>query len=379
MNALTCFPHFNRRFACFQSRLLLLALLLTLFTVTDAASNPPQTLADIFRRIATAERETSYVGKRFSISWTSNDSFAREELVVHQPPTIHFIKLLSPMGENQPPMGREKPMDREQWRDREHTDKAPGAPPPRRHFRGGEFFPPPHPPIELMSPKDIELLNQNYQFRYAPSEQIAGHATDLLTIEPRFEGRPTKRLWVAQDKGVILRLEALNPQGNVYYMSVYTQISFQPEQVQQKVTELQLSKESGRGMMRPAEPVPLSEAQKALNHQLILPAYLPQGFQLQNVMLMKFRPEPAVHLLYTDGLMMFSLFESKEKPSREPRSRGEDVLIEQLHKIPVQIMERRRIHILRWFQGGLSFTLIGELSRPEMTRIAESLILSSAP
>jgi len=127
------------------------------------------------------------------------------------------------------------------------------------------------------------------------------------------------------------------------------------------------------------EPVPLSEAQGAFNGQLVLPAYLPQGFQLQNVTLMKFRPEPTVHLRYTDGLMVVSLFESKGTPPREQQSNGEDVRTEQIHQTPVQIMERRQIRILRWFQGNMNLTLIGELSRPEMLRIAESLILNAAP
>jgi anti-sigma factor RsiW len=77
--------------------------------------------------------------------------------------------------------------------------------------------------------------------------------------------------------------------------------------------------------------------------------------------------------------MVVSLFESKGAPPREQQSSGEDVWIEQIHQTPVQIMERRQIRILRWFQGNMNLTLIGELSRPEMLRIAESLLLNAAP
>jgi negative regulator of sigma E activity len=352
-------------------------------TVADAASDPTPTLASVLQRIASAEREVSYVGRRILISWTDDGSLAREELVVHQPPAIHFVKPLTPSGDSPPPISREAGRGRGPMSKDFRSDG-----PTKRRFKGREFGPHPQQPIELMSPKDIELLSQNYQFQYTASEKIAGYETDLLTIQPRFEGRPTKRLWMAKDKGIILRMEARDAQGNTNFMAVYTQISFRPEQVEQKVNELRLKEEPRhprpgerppRGRLGPIEPVPLPAAQEAFNHQLILPAYLPQGFQLQNVTLMKFRPEPTVHLRYTDGLMVVSLFESKGAPPREQQSSGEDVRIEQIHQTSVQIMERRQIRILRWFQGNMNLTLIGELSRPEMLRIAESLLLNAAP
>ena len=93
--------------------------------------------------------------------------------------------------------------------------------------------------MATLSQKEVELLAQNYTFDSVPADPIAGQETDLVTVSPRFEARPTKRLYLARDTGVILRIEDFDPEGNLRFMSVYTQISFEEDAVAQKLAERQ--------------------------------------------------------------------------------------------------------------------------------------------
>jgi negative regulator of sigma E activity len=352
--------------------LLFLTVPLMLMASANAEPDDQRTFAKILQHIISSPRQVSYVGKQISIAWTPEGCQAQEELVLHQPPSTHFVKVLTPPVENRWPRRMEGLRRRGGPERRRRPAEVENR--IRRRFEGRFFSGPPRQqPIELMSQEDIEQLTQNYTFQYTTSEEIAGHQTDLLTIEPRFEGRPTKRLWLAKEKGIILRLEDFGTDGNLRFLSVYTQISFQPGHVQQKLAEFQNETELPTDKPKPIGVVSLAEAREAFNDRLILPENLPQGFQLQSVSLIKLRPKPTVHLRYTDGLMMFSLFqEPKGKRPRERLNRG--MRIQHIHGTPVQIMDRRHIRIVRWFQGDVGLTLIGELSQSEIIQIAESLI-----
>ena len=363
--------------------LLLPALLLTVVAVANGESSEQKTFAEILQRIRTAEREVDYVGKRISISWTPAGCLAREELIVHQSPSTHFVKILTPQGENHllgPMEGLRK--RREALRHRERRGKLTQREGfIKRRLERGFFSEQRQGSIESMSQEDIQLLTQNYTFQYTASEEIAGYETDLLAISSRFEGPPTKHVWIAEGTGIILRHEELDAHGNLGFLSVYTQISFQPEHVRGELTAFREKTESPTEKPNPIKVVSLAEAQEAFKHQLIVPDYLPQGFQLQSVGLMKFRPKSTVHLRYTDGLMVLSLFEEpRGKRPRERRKRGPEgrgVRHRRIHDTPVQIIDHQQIRILRWSQGKIGLTLIGKLNRSEMIRIAESLIVGS--
>jgi hypothetical protein len=375
-----------------QKRQILNIMFALLIVTCDAAaeteSNDSLDLAsEIFQRLKSAEHEVSYVGKRLLISWTHDGCSAREELVVHQPPSIHLIKMVAPLYE------RSRPKSRGGWRKRGRAGSKSEAP-IRRHFEGKAFFRPPHKIVERLSQNNSELLVQNYTVQYHTTEEkIAGYKTNLLTIAPRpeIEDRPTKRIWIAENKGVILRIEHLDAKENLRFLSVYTQISFQPEKIQEELAEFQSKKKfKPDDSQRRGKSISLSDAQKALDNRLVLPAYLPPGFKLQQITQIEFGPKramslraprPTVHLRYTDGLMEFSLFESKRKSRRKQRGvqtfSGGGVKIMQFDGTPVEIMNRHQTLILKWFQGEVNFALISELHQPEIIRIAKSLILDA--
>ena len=336
-------------------------------TEISAESNEQSTSADILERITSAQGEVSYVGKRITISWGREEGDAREELVVHQPPSIHFVRPLTPHGRRRSSAHRRNRPDSEKNglnSERKHRDRRFNSRDSRRS--SGRFFPP---RAELLSRKNMALLIQNYDVTLSDtSEEFAGHETNLLVVKSKFNKGVIRRIWVAKDRAVILRSEELDDNGNLRSMSVYTQISFDEEHV-----AAALSGEKPPSDKRRGEHVSLEEARTAFGKLFIQPSYLPKGFELQSVRLMKFDTKPTVHLQYTDGLVMFSLFE-EESPDFSERSNSSRMRVEQIDDTPVKIMARRRLTILQWSQEKVGLTLIGELNQSEMIRIATSMI-----
>ena len=228
-----------------------------------------------------------------------------------------------------------------------------------------------------LSQKEVELLAQNYTFDSAPADPIAGQETDLVTIAPRFEARPTKRLYLAHDTGVILRIEDFDPDGNLRFMSVYTQISFEEDTIQQKLAEWRRDEKFPiEKRRRRSQSITLDEAKTVLEDRLIEPTYLPPGFQLLETRYFKHRSE-TIYLRYTDGMLTFTVFESKRKQgsSRSGARRGVEHL--QIQGTEARHEKRGPTHILQWYISDLNFTVMGELPQDELIKVAESLVLAA--
>ena len=231
--------------------------------------------------------------------------------------------------------------------------------------------------MAIPSQKEVELLAQNYTFDSVPADPIAGQETDLLTISPRFEARPTKRLYLARDTGVILRIEDFDADGNLRFMSVYTQINFEEEAIRQKLAEWRRDEKSpAERRRRRSQPIALDEAKTVLGDKLIEPTYLPPGFQLLETRYFKHRSD-TVYLRYTDGMLTFTVFESKRKQGNNRNGERKGVEHLQIQGTDTRHEKRGPTHILQWSISDLNFTVMGELHQDELIKVAESLILAA--
>ena len=135
-----------------------------------------------------------------------------------------------------------------------------------------------------------------------------------------------------------------------------------------------------------------SIAQQSFKQKLSLPDDLLSGFQIEEIELME-RPVtlsssiPTVHLRYTDGLEMVSVFQSLSSAGRDrsrgnrrgdrPRGQRKSKTIKQnIAEVEVTIMERVDVRVYQWNDNDIDFTLIGGLAQSEMDRMVKSLILN---
>ena len=349
--------------------LLPIVFLLLILIANPIAEASPESLK-ILKRIMNAEEKVAYVGTRMIVMNTSRGTIAREEAVIHQPPEIHAVTIL-PILE----YGRSRRLNNQEPHKGSERNRREG----RRDDRRGDRrrFSLDWKRMGTLSQKEVELLAQNYTFDSTPADPIAGQETDLVTVSPRFEARPTKRLYLARDTGVILRIEDFDPSGNLRFMSVYTQINFDEEAVKQKLAEWRRDEKSpAERRHRRSQSITLDEARTMLEGKLIEPTYLPPGFQLLETRYFKHRSE-TVYLRYTDGMLTFTVFESKRKQanSRNGERRGAEHL--QIQGTETRCEKRGPTHILQWYISDLNFAVMGELHRDELIKVAESLILTA--
>ena len=318
-------------------------------------------------RIAEAESKVSYVGVRLKTFVWSRGTKTFEELVIHKVPDISYRKELSAVGERRSFNGSrgderrsENRRDNNRRRDRDENrgdDRARE----REQSKWREVR-------SLFSKEEIQLIAQNYNLEKSSStEKIVNYDTDILTITPKFAGRATHRIFFARENGVILRTEALDAEGVLRAMLVYTQISFDPKTVERKweFFEKEIKPEPERSYS-----ISLAEGEKTLKTEPIQPEYLPPGFQLQDVHRVKDRKN-AIHLIYTDGLLDFSIFETTHK--REHRSRRDEES-KVIDGTSVHTHQRGPTHAFSWSSADIHFFLFGAMPATEMEKVVESII-----
>ena len=329
---------------------------------------PHPLLADLstLERIAKAERKVSYVGLRLKTFSSSRGTRTFEEVVIHKSVDASYRKVVSIVGERHSSGGtrnrdehrnNRRRNDNGNRRDRQETNWD------RHEWRQVR---------SQFSKEEIELIAQNYNLEESAStEKIVSYETNILTITPKFAGRPTKRIFFARENGVILRVEDLDADGVLQDMFVYTRISFDPEAVERKWTVFEKE-------IKPRPPrsssISRAEAEKVLKIKPVQPEYLPPGFQLKDIRIIKIRENDSILLEYTDGLVNFTLFERTGKPPRiRDRDRREEIEVE-LGGITVYKRLFRGTDTFRWSDAKIHFFLIGAIPASEMQKVVESLI-----
>ena len=316
-------------------------------------------------RIVAAEREVSYVGVRLKTFISPRGTRTFEELVIHKSPDIFYGKELSAVGERRSFEGSRGNESRRDNHRRDHDkNRKNGRERGRAQSKWRQLR-------SLFSKKEITLIAQNYNLEKSSStEKIANYGTDILTITPKFANRPTKRIFFARENGAVLRAEALDAEGVLRAMLVYTRISFDPETVERKWQAFQ--KEIRLRPQR-SHTISLAEGEKILNLKPIQPKYLPPGFQLQDVHKIKGK-ENTIHLIYTDGLLDFSIFETTDKRALRDsdKRRGSDTI--EIDGTRVHKHRRGPTSAFSWSGQKICFFLFGDMPASEMQKVVESII-----
>lgn len=330
----------------------------------------PHTLfADIstLERIAEAERNVSYVGLRLKTFSSSRGTRTFEEVVIHKSIDASYRKVVSIVGERHSSDGS-RGGDERRGSDRQRNNNGNRRDRQESNWDRHEW----RQVRSQFSKKEIELIAQNYNLEKSVSaEKIASYETNILTITPKFAGRPTKRIFFALENGVILRVEDLDAEGVLQDMFVYTRISFNPEAVERKWKDFEKE-------IKPRSPrstsTALAKAEKVIKTKAIQPEYLPPGFQLKDVRIIKSRENDSILLEYTDGLVNFTLFEKAGKlPRIRDRDRREEIEVE-LAGTTVYKRRFRGTDTFRWSGAKIHFFLIGAIPTAEMEKVVESTI-----
>ncbi|MGC8863985.1 MAG: MucB/RseB C-terminal domain-containing protein, partial [Armatimonadota bacterium] len=184
----------------------------------------------------------------------------------------------------------------------------------------------------------------NYDLRLVGTEKIAGRDAYVLYAVPRSRGEPAHRMWVDRDCYLVLGTQTESQSGAVLRSSRYVSLQINPGDIDRDLFKVE-------GKVKAAErPV------GSPDFTVMKPSYLPKGYRHEATSYLRINGSSCVHLRFTNGANAVSIFQHRA-------SRG----------APDPKIDSNVTNMLTWTRAGIRLTIMGDLPRGELQRIADSI------
>lgn len=208
----------------------------------------------------------------------------------------------------------------------------------------------------------------NYDVTNGGVSTITGRRTRLLVMTPRKNHfGPTKKLWTDAETGIVLCSKLESTDKSTIIASRISDLKIEKSISPREFATPKAKKQTV--IKEHSMTLPLPSLARQWKHPLLLSAALPNGYVLDGAKLMTRQKRDFVHLRYSDGLNAISLF---EETAGQPKSHKTSSRV-QVHGSPVTWRTYPPFYSLSWYQQGLKLTLITDLPKSEMLRMANSM------
>jgi len=146
---------------------------------------------------------------------------------------------------------------------------------------------------------DVPSLLSNYRAMEGPRTLCLGRAARTLRVEPRHEGRPRLEIVFDRETSLPLRVKTIRHDGVPLREAVFHSIYLGDQDVRRSFGPFP-------GPMDRS--VPPDRADEEAGFAVWRPAYLPDGFRLEDIRVSRWMG-PCARLLYTDGITAFELWQ----------------------------------------------------------------------
>jgi len=166
-------------------------------------------------------------------------------------------------------------------------------------------------PFPITLPLKLDQLADQYEFKLADEDRVAGLTTRVIVIQPRDKLRFGYRLWLNQDNGMVLRSALFDDAGQWLEQMMFTSVLYK-----QEIDPALLNTPASANPPPPQQNEPAAAEVKPVGEDAVQSSWtlaeseLPQGFrQVTHYRLPARDVERAPeHIVLTDGLATVSIF-----------------------------------------------------------------------
>lgn len=318
------------------------------------ASHAPDA-ATLYNRSLKADDLYSYRGRQITTYWRTGRSVA--VIVSHRAPSLRRIDYLAPdsrRGSSVVTDGAQEWQYDAQRKVLLHRRLAPNA------------------DAVADAASRYDLLRANYILQVqTQARRWAERKVFILSITRRTNRTPARKLWVDAATGVVLKRESYREDGKLALTVAFSDINYH---VLLPRSLFNLSALAARPGVKSAEEKPSGELPVTLAnvaHQLGGAARAPSqlaGYRLVSAAL---TPDgKTLHLRYSDGLNLVSLFEQRRTQLRRPTRVPPTMHPTRIGQRNGYVFRRSSLTTLNWDAGALNFTLMGEIAESTLQGLA---------
>lgn len=215
----------------------------------------------------------------------------------------------------------------------------------------------------------LAWLAANYRLTAAPTE-LLGRPVERIDMQPLVPDRPSRRIYVDNATGVVLRSERVSDDGRLGEVTAF--IAFEP---MPRGWRLNVSAPAGLRLSAETEMRPIAPAQAAaVAGQALVRFVPPAGFHLTGLYRTGGR-HPVIQSVYSDGLSTLVL---TQRPGISAHPPQDSRLIETSGG-PVWVHSMGLRTMAHWASSGWLLTLVGDLSSETMIVAAQHTGVSPPP
>ncbi|MEJ5252793.1 MAG: hypothetical protein HPY54_06815 [Chthonomonadetes bacterium] len=190
-------------------------------------------------------------------------------------------------------------------------------------------------------------------------EPVAGRRAVLLEARTP-QGKPVRRWWIDREYGVILRMEELNPRGEVRMRTEYIRLTLPAVIPPERFAPRFPARVTEQNVLPPVQVfTSVKEAQPLIPFPIRQPRELPQGFRLVEVRVRMVGTRPLVSLHYSDEASSLVLFQT-----RQPL-RANGPLVKSLAPLAA--------HVEAWRDGDVNVVLVGDAPAEAFEQMRKAL------
>jgi negative regulator of sigma E activity len=223
---------------------------------------------------------------------------------------------------------------------------------------------------ELWEERSLDRLFGNYEVTLLAPATLAGRICQGVSLLPR-SGHlgPSKKLWVDKATGLVLQSELVSSDGATRITSELSNLQFQKNIPEQEFIPPASAKKQSI-LYEHMAVLPLSALAKQWRHRLLVIPQPPAGYYLESARLVKRGRQEFVHLRYFDGLNTLSLFQA---PTGERKSASISALDKETVRGSATAWRYDPpFGSLSWSEAGVKLTLLGDLPKMELLRLARN-------
>ena len=228
------------------------------------------------------------------------------------------------------------------------------------------------------------LLKTNYLVSVLPQKQTwANRKVFLLTITRRNNHLLARKLWIDAATGLALKRESYReateegkpskPLAKLTVTVAYTDINFRPNLTRDVFDPARLTRPGVRVLeeKRDAEtPISVTSVPRRLGGWLT-PTSL-AGYQLVGAALTSGK-RPLLHLRYSDGLNLVSLFEQRRTETRQPTRVPRAMRPLRVGSLQGHIISHASLTAINWDTDAFNLTLMGEIAQRTLQQLAAAV------
>lgn len=325
-------------------------------TPAPAPSAAPAAPAALLHAALDAPNHVSYVGEIETTRWGATSATSTIQRVEHLAPSETRRTFLAPpslYGEYDVTIGSTT-LRFETRQDRVEVNQRPGT--------AGSAVP---------STYSI-LLAQNYRAVLGPVDVVAARPAATVWLVNRYTGERSMRLWIDNATKIVLAKEAYHSDGSLAWRQRFDDIRF-TAQIPADIfsTTIPNGFQEVEGSRPPDMSTDLQRLLENAGFHSVGPHYLPEGFGIVGADVSVVDGVRSLHFFYSDGIRSLSLFENgADAPAdfgtlKPTTTRFDGHVGEYVKNGPTML--------LAWRDGGLAFTLVGDLDLKELVKIASSV------